>query len=164
MASTFNHCFLGAAGLVRRTCLGLLVFKPPCLSTDSPMFLCHRVHLGPKREKLHHEASWFHDSEMLGNCFPPFPSRKIFWSVCFPYYKSRAILSSQSRPEIKIFPQRDVMFWEMQGRRIVGHSCVCACVLSRSVMSALQPRGLQCARLLCPWNLPGKNTGVGCHF
>ena len=20
------------------------------------------------------------------------------------------------------------------------------------------------ARLLCPWNLPGKNTGVGCHF
>ena len=20
------------------------------------------------------------------------------------------------------------------------------------------------ARLLCPWNFPGKNTGVGCHF
>ena len=20
------------------------------------------------------------------------------------------------------------------------------------------------ARLLCPWNSPGKNTGVGCHF
>ena len=20
------------------------------------------------------------------------------------------------------------------------------------------------ARLLCPWNLPGKNTGVGCHY
>ena len=20
------------------------------------------------------------------------------------------------------------------------------------------------ARLLCPWNLPGKNLGVGCHF
>ena len=19
-------------------------------------------------------------------------------------------------------------------------------------------------RLLCPWNFPGKNTGVGCHF
>ena len=23
---------------------------------------------------------------------------------------------------------------------------------------------LQPARLLCPWNFPGKNTGVGCHF
>ena len=24
--------------------------------------------------------------------------------------------------------------------------------------------GLQPARLLCPWNFPGKNTGMGCHF
>ena len=24
--------------------------------------------------------------------------------------------------------------------------------------------GLQPARLLCPWDPPGKNTGVGCHF
>ena len=33
------------------------------------------------------------------------------------------------------------------------------------VMSAsLQPHGVQPARLLCPWNFPGKNTGVGCHF
>ena len=27
-----------------------------------------------------------------------------------------------------------------------------------------QPHGLQPAGLLCPWDLPGKNTGVGCHF
>ena len=25
----------------------------------------------------------------------------------------------------------------------------------------LRPRGLQPTRLLCPWNSPGKNTGVG---
>ena len=24
--------------------------------------------------------------------------------------------------------------------------------------------GLQPARFLCPWDFPGKNTGVGCHF
>ena len=28
----------------------------------------------------------------------------------------------------------------------------------------LQPHGLQPSRLLCPWDFPGKNTGVGCHF
>ena len=28
---------------------------------------------------------------------------------------------------------------------------------------SLQPHGLQPARLLCPWNSPGRNTGVGCH-
>ena len=27
-----------------------------------------------------------------------------------------------------------------------------------------QPHGLQLPRLLCPWNSPGKNTGVGSHF
>ena len=36
---------------------------------------------------------------------------------------------------------------------------------SRSVVSeSLQPRGLQPTRLLCPWDSPGKNTGVRCHF
>ena len=32
------------------------------------------------------------------------------------------------------------------------------------VSDSLRPRGLQPTRLLCPWNFPGKNTGVGCHF
>ena len=29
---------------------------------------------------------------------------------------------------------------------------------------SLRPRGLQPSRLLHPWDSPGKNTGVGCHF
>ena len=40
-------------------------------------------------------------------------------------------------------------------------SDVCEC----SVMSdSLWPHGLGPATLLCPWDFPGKNTGVGCHF
>ena len=36
--------------------------------------------------------------------------------------------------------------------------------VSRSVMSnSLQPHGLQPTWLLCPWDSPGTNTGVGCH-
>ena len=36
--------------------------------------------------------------------------------------------------------------------------------VSRSVMSnSLPPHGLKPARLLCPWDSPGKNAGVGCH-
>ena len=36
--------------------------------------------------------------------------------------------------------------------------------VSRSVMSdCLRPHGLSPARLLCPWNSEGRNTGVGCH-
>ena len=29
---------------------------------------------------------------------------------------------------------------------------------------SLQPHGLYPTRLLCPWDSPGKNTGVGCHL
>ena len=36
---------------------------------------------------------------------------------------------------------------------------------SYSVVSdSLQPHGLKPTRLLCPWDFPGKNTRVGCHF
>ena len=36
-------------------------------------------------------------------------------------------------------------------------------VLVAQSCPTLQPCGLQPARLLCPWNSPAKNTGVGCH-
>ena len=39
------------------------------------------------------------------------------------------------------------------------------CVLSRSVVSdSLRPYELQPARLLCPWNFPGKGSWGGLHF
>ena len=33
-----------------------------------------------------------------------------------------------------------------------------------AVSNSLQPHALYAARLLCPQDIPGKNTGVGCHF
>ena len=37
--------------------------------------------------------------------------------------------------------------------------------VSRTVVSdSLQYHGLYPPRLLCPWNFPGNNPGVGCHF
>ena len=42
--------------------------------------------------------------------------------------------------------------------------CVCVCVLvPHSSPNSLRSHGLQLARLLCPWNSPGKDTGVGSH-
>ena len=38
-------------------------------------------------------------------------------------------------------------------------------LLSRSVVSdSVRPLRRQPTRLCCPWDSPGKNTGVGCHF
>ena len=40
---------------------------------------------------------------------------------------------------------------------------LCVCVGS-VVSNSLQRHGLQPTSTLCPWNSPGKNTGVGCYF
>ena len=36
-------------------------------------------------------------------------------------------------------------------------------VVVQGLLIGLRPHGRQPARLLCPWNSPYKNTGVGCH-
>ena len=40
----------------------------------------------------------------------------------------------------------------------------CCCLFAKSCPTLLQPQGLQPTRFLCPWDFPGKNTGVVCHF
>ena len=37
-------------------------------------------------------------------------------------------------------------------------------IMSNSATPWTVPHGLYPTRLLCPWNSPGKNTEVGCHF
>ena len=50
--------------------------------------------------------------------------------------------------------------WHELGRSMPGESEGESC---SAVSDSLQPHGLEPARLLCPWNSPGKNTGVGSH-
>ena len=38
------------------------------------------------------------------------------------------------------------------------------CLLAKLWPTLLRPHGLWPASLLCPWDSPGKNTGVDCHF
>ena len=52
------------------------------------------------------------------------------------------------------------MFWSLN---TIWNSCLCVHVYS-VVPDSLWPHGLQSTRILCPWDFPGKNTGVGCHF
>ena len=43
--------------------------------------------------------------------------------------------------------------------------CCCCCREVSSVVSdSVQPHSRHPTRLPCPWDSPGKNTGVGCHF
>ena len=40
----------------------------------------------------------------------------------------------------------------------------CCCQVASVVSDSVQPHRRQPTRLSGPWNYPGKNTGVGCHF
>ena len=43
-----------------------------------------------------------------------------------------------------------------------GKPCICCCFVTQLCLTLCSPI-LQFARLLCPWDSPGKNTGEGCH-
>ena len=42
--------------------------------------------------------------------------------------------------------------------------CCCCCWVASVVSDSVQPYRQQPTRLPRPWDSPGKNTGVGCHF
>ena len=42
--------------------------------------------------------------------------------------------------------------------------CCCCCEVVSVVSDSVRPQRRQPTRLTCPWDSPGKNTGVGCHF
>ena len=42
--------------------------------------------------------------------------------------------------------------------------CCCCCYVASAVSDSVRPQRWQPTRLPHPWDSPGKNTGVGCHF
>ena len=40
--------------------------------------------------------------------------------------------------------------------------CVCVCAVASVMSDSVRRCGLKPTRLLCPWDSPGKNIGVGC--
>ena len=45
-----------------------------------------------------------------------------------------------------------------------GCTCCCCCCVASVVSDSVRPHRWQPIRLPHPWDSPGKNTGVGCHF
>ena len=53
----------------------------------------------------------------------------------------------------------------VESEKVEVDICCCCCCCVASVMSdSVQPHRWQPTRLPHPWDSPGKNTGVGCHF
>ena len=52
--------------------------------------------------------------------------------------------------------------WRIRWKCLPACVC-CVCLVAQSCLDSLGLYGLWPTRLLCPWDSPGKNTGVGCH-
>ena len=49
-------------------------------------------------------------------------------------------------------------------RKAMTNLAACCCQVASVVSNSVWPHRRQPTRLLRPWDSPGKNTGVGCHF
>ena len=108
---------------------------------------CHCYH-------LHHHYSCWH----YGHCCHSisfYPRTKTLTSLQWSQTLFDFLRDDENSPTSNYFPL---------GTEI----CICSsvrsfCASCSVVLDSLRPHGLQPTRLLCPWNSPGKNTGVGFH-
>ena len=71
----------------------------------------------------------------------------------------------KSLPRIEKYKEENMSIFPGQGNKNIWkdrHVCVRAKLLQ--LCPALCDPMDYNPRLLCPWDFPGKNTGVGCHF
>ena len=62
------------------------------------------------------------------------------------------------------FTKEDVQIASKHIKRYSTSCCCCCCYVASVVSDSVRPHRRQPARLPRPWDSPGKNTGVGCHF
>ena len=134
---------------------------------------------------VHRVSNAIHPSHPLSSPSPLpsiFPSIRVFFNesvlhIRWPEYWSFSFSISPSNEYSGLISFRidwfDLLAFHRTLKNLLQYRSSKASVLcfKKSLMYqlcllslTLQPHGLQPTRLLCPWDSPGKNTGVGCHF
>ena len=68
---------------------------------------------------------------------------------------------------LKLFlslPLYSMLYFKMRKSHDIQPCCCCCCQVTSVMSNSVRPHRRQPTRLPCPWDSPGKNTGVGCHF
>ena len=121
------------AGLERGRWRSLLI----TVSVPSLPFLSPLLHIGPHSFPLTYV--YLHLSQFIFSAL----SEKVLTGTHLPSVIKPLVWSSARTTSVN---HLDLYVW-----------------LSAKSLLCLWPHGLSPARLLCPWDSPGKNTGVGCH-
>ena len=129
----------------------VLPCPPPRLEASIiiiPIFYRREVNLNTQAQEC---PSPLPEAESSVNYYPAFPGLVGQPHLpCHPSLPSRGLFKCYLASKVKLY-----LF------KLVLVVCVHVCVYMCSVMShSLQSYGMQPTRLLCPWDFPGKNTGV----
>ena len=111
-------------------------------------------------------------STASGHCSRKFPlslvSSGFLYILSYPHWCANILLKKKRKPSSSciilcfVAESRSSQRWSLLA---VFISLPFFLLLSHSVVSvSLWTHRLLPTRLFCPWNFPGKNTGVGCHF
>ena len=103
-------------------------------------------------------SSWFTSS--LSPPFPHLPQTTRVLGPSIHTFSHSTVISYSNL--LNISPHLNTLVLVHLCSQALPSSCVHACLVIQS--DSLQPYRLQPARFFCPWDFPGKNTGVGCHF
>ena len=85
-------------------------------------------------------------------------TEEVWWTAVHGVAKSGTGLRTHAQLIDKI-SGHVLLIWTYSFRHVCVGVCPCSMVSDSSRSYGLKP-----TRLLCPWDFPGKNTGVGCHF
>ena len=102
-------------------------------------------------------SSWFTSS--LSPPFPHLPQTTRVLGPSIHTFSHSTVISYSNL--LNISPHLNTLVLVHLCSQALPSSCVHACLVIQS--DSLQPYRLQPARFFCPWDFPGKNTGVGCH-
>ena len=93
-----------------------------------------------------------------------FCSCLVFWLIIIHQSKNQLLIFSVAKTDFstKHFNSKLKLKCVKRENMLKSVHC-CCCVVDKLCPTLLRPCGLQPARFLCPWDSPGKNTGVGCH-
>ena len=107
------------------------------------MLTCLPAHLSWNSSKP--QSHWITADLQESKIFPPFLTLTL----------SCILLRNRGAVKIIWEPPCQMLFLHTDAKWKWSHSVV---------SDSLRPHGLQPTRLLCPWDSPGKNIWVGCHF
>ena len=134
-----------------------MIWILPCFSPQqnlSPSFLCESNIIAFPQRKW---QGWYIACPLVSSwdCIYMLPSRRSFRVSTAEREAAGLWLKERSSSE------SEALLWD---RCSYTHCCCCCSWVTSVVSDSVQSHRRQPIRLRRPWDSPGKNTGVGCHF